>query len=355
MRHGARRRWLHFGERQAGLPDSLVRPNYHEFQPRLGFAWRPTAKGNTVVRGGYGLYYNTSVFQPLADRMSQQAPLSYSVTQANSLSSLYTLNNAFTIPATGVTAQTFGLDPNFQIGYLHYWQLAVQQTFAAGLVGTLTYSGDKGTHQPQMFLPNTYPSGVPVSADPHGYVYETSGANSNYNSFSAQLQRRFRGGFLGNAIYVFSKAIDDGEGGLGGRGGGGVTAYAQNWLDLTADRGPSLGQRNQTFTLSMQYSTAMGARGGALLHGWKGVLAKGWNFGTSLSLGSGQPLTPTVANSVINGTGFSGVVRPDYIGGSLAAHPAGLRVQHRGVHETVGGSVGRCRARNHYGPFPIRV
>ena len=303
---------------QAGLPDSLVRPNYHEFQPRIGLAWRPTAKGNTVVRAGYGIYYNTSVFQPLANKMSQQAPLSYSVTQSNTLSSLYTLNNAFTIPATGVTPQTFALDPNFQIGYLHFWQLSVQQTMKAGLVGTLTYSGDKGTHQVQQFLPNTYPTGVPVSVYPHGFAYETSGGNSNYNAFSAQLQRRFRGGFLGNALYVFSKAIDDAEGGLGGRGGGGGSSYAQNWLDLAADRGPSAGQRNQTFNLSLQYSTAMGARGGALLRGWKGALAKDWNFSSSLSLGSGQPLTPIVANRVTSGTGLSGTERAEFLGGSLA-------------------------------------
>jgi hypothetical protein len=304
---------------QAGLPNALVRPNYREFQPRIALAWRPTAKGQTVVRAGYGLYYNTSVFQPLANRMSQQAPLSYSVTQSNSLGSLYTLNNAFLIPATGVTPQTFGLDPNFHIGYIHYWQASVQQTLKAGLVATITYSGNKGTHQAQQFLPNTNPTGAPLSPNPHGFVYETSGGNSNYNSFNAQLQRRFRGGFSANAGYVFSKAIDDGQGGLGGRGGGGGGSYAQNWLDLRADRGPSSGQRNHTFNLNMQYSTAMGARGGALLKGWKGVLAKDWNFSTNLSLGSGQLLTPTVANRLTNGTGISGTERAEYLGGSLEA------------------------------------
>ena len=114
---------------QAGLPNSLVRPNYHEFQPRIGIAWRPSGKGNTVIRAGYGIYYNTSVFQPLAARMSQQAPLSNSVTQSNSLTNLFTLNNAFLTPATGVTAQTFALDPNFQIGYVHYWQLCRATVF----------------------------------------------------------------------------------------------------------------------------------------------------------------------------------------------------------------------------------
>jgi len=198
------------------------------------------------------------------------------------------------------------------------WLVSVQQTLKGGFVGTLTYQGNKGTHQVQQFLPNTYPNGDPVSAYPHGFAYETSGANSNYNSFAAQLQRRFRGGFMGNASYVFSKAIDDAEGGLGGRGGGGATQYAQNWLDLDAERGPSLGQRNHTFNLGLQYSTAMGARGGALLNGWKGVLFKDWNFSSNLSLGTGQLLTPTVSNRVTSGTGINGTVRPEYIGGSLA-------------------------------------
>jgi hypothetical protein len=307
----------------AGFPDSLIRPNYHEFQPRLGFAWRPDAKGRMVVRGGYGIYYNTSVYQPLANLMSQQAPLSVSVTQPNSpaVLPLFTMANGFGTPLLNPTAtpQTFGLDPNFHIGYVHYWQLSLQRNLPWALVATLTYNGNKGTHQVQQFLPNTVPTGAPASGFPQGFAYETSNANSHYNAGIAQLQRRFRSGFSGNAVYVYSRAIDDSQS-LGGRGGGGGgTAYAQNWLDLDAERSVSAFNHTHNLNLNMQYSTGMGARGGALIRGWKGVLAKNWTVATGITIGSGLPETPVVAARITTGTGLTGTTRADYLGGSLAA------------------------------------
>ena len=44
-------------------PDSLVHPDKHGFQPRIGIAWRPFPASSMVVRAGYGIYYNTSVYQ----------------------------------------------------------------------------------------------------------------------------------------------------------------------------------------------------------------------------------------------------------------------------------------------------
>ncbi len=300
---------------QVGYPDSLVRPNYHEFQPRIGIAWRPFPQRSTVVRAGYGIYYNTSVYQPLANQMAQQSPLSYSVTQANPLSNPFTLANAFLAPAITETPQTYAIDPNFHIGYLNYWQASVQQNLASSIVLTLTYQGDEGTHQLQEFLPNTFPSGSAPSPYPSGYVYITSNGNSNYNAASVQLQRRFRSGFSWNGLYVFSKAIDDAQG-IGGRSSPG-TAYAQNWLDLSAERSLSSFNRTHTFTLSVQYSTGQGTSGGTLLSGWKGALAKDWTFATTLTAGSGLPETPIILQRIATGTGVTGTVRADYIGGSL--------------------------------------
>ena len=306
----------------AGNPgNSLIHPDLHEFQPRAAFSWRPFAASSMVVRGGYGVYYNTSVYQNIATQMAQQAPLSKSLSVQNSSADPLTLANGFNAsPVT--TANTFAIDPYFRVGYAQNWQLAVQRDLPGALVMIATYLGVKGTRAVQEFLPNTYPFGgvSPCPACPVGFAYMTSNGNSRREAGEVQLRRRLRSGFTATIDYTYSKSIDDAA--LGGKGQGSAV-IAQNWLDLSGERGLSTFDQRHLLAATVQYTTGMGIRGGALLDGWRGTLFKEWTFTAAVNAGSGLPLTPAVLGAV-PGTGFTSVLRPEYTGAPLYAAPAGL-------------------------------
>ena len=191
-------------------PNSLMRPDMRGFEPRVGVSWRPLPASTLVVRAGYGIYDDTSVYLSSAEMMAQQAPLSTSVSVANSGSCPLTLANGFRNCA-GITADTYAVDPNLRVGYAQNWQLAVQRDLPGALVMTATYLGIKGTRGMQEFLPNTYPIGAanPCPDCPAGFVYRTSNGNSTREAGELQLRRRLRSGLTATLDYTWAKALDD--------------------------------------------------------------------------------------------------------------------------------------------------
>jgi hypothetical protein len=274
-----------------------------------------------VIRAGYGVYYNTSVYYPLALQMAQQSPLSKSLSVANSPNNPLTLANGFNA-SPSITPNTFGVDPNFRVGYSQNWQVSIQRDIPASMVLTAMYLGSKGTRGMQAFLPNTYPAGAVNECPtcPSGFVYLTSNGNSSRNAGQIQLRRRLHSGFTADLTYVFSKSIDDSA--LGGRNQGG-TLIAQNWLDLGAERALSNFDQRHQLTAHVQYTTGMGIAGGTLVNGWKGALFKEWTIGSQITAASGMPLTP-IYFAAVTGTGVTGSIRPDYTGAPLYAAPPGL-------------------------------
>ena len=129
----------------------------HPAAPRL--AWRPRATSSLIVRAGYGLYRDTSVYRSIADQMAQQAPLSRSLSVQNTPENPLTLADGFK-GSPSVTATTFAVDPDFRVGTAQNWNLSIQQDLPAAMQFSLTYLGVKGTHVPQRILPNTYPYGT---------------------------------------------------------------------------------------------------------------------------------------------------------------------------------------------------
>lgn len=308
-------------------PNSLVNPDKHAIQPRVAIAWRPLSGSSLIVRSGYGVYYNTSVYQTIASQMAQQSPLSKSLSVANSPADPLTLANPF-VASPDITPNTFAIDPNFRLGYAQNWNLSVQRDLPGGLVLLATYLGIKGTRGVQEFLPNTYPTGAvnPCPTCPSGYAYMTSNGNSTYESGQFQLRRRLHSGFTATLQYTYSKSIDDAAlGGTGSQNSGGQTAavIAQNWLDLSGERGLSPFDQRQLLKATLQYTSGMGLHGGTLAGGWRGALLKEWTFMTQITAGSGLPLTP-IYLAATEGTGVTGFIRPDYTGANLYAAPAGL-------------------------------
>ena len=302
-------------------PDSLINPDKHGFQPRIGISWRPIPASSMVVRGGYGVYYNTSVYQAIATQMAQQPPLSKTLRVANGATDPLTLASGFNA-SPGITPNTYAIDPNLRVGYAHNWQLSVQRDLPGSLVMTATYLGIKGTRGLQEFFPNTYPTGVasPCPSCPSGFSYLASNGNSTREAGTLQLRRRLHNGFTATLQYTFSKAIDDAS--LGGRGQG-TPLVAQDWLHLNAERGLSNFDQRHQLSLQTQYTTGMGVAGGTLLHGWRGALYKEWTIGTTITAASGTPLTPNVI-AAVSGTGSTGSIRPDYTGAPLYSGAPGL-------------------------------
>ena len=309
---------------QAGaspLPDALINPDRNNFSPRVGFAWRPRTAHSMVVRGGYGLYYNSSVYSGIAANMAQQPPFAQTVSASTSSANVLTLQNGFLASPLASLSNTYAVDPNYRVGYAQTWNFTVQSDLKFGFFGTAGYLGTKGTRLDQQFIPNSTPPGSPESIYPHGYIYETSNGNSIYHAAQFQLNRRMRSGLMANASYQFSKSIDDA--GTGGRGQGN-TPVAQNWLDLSAERALSSFDARHNLTVAFMYSTGMGTSGGSLLSGWKGALVKDWNLMTNINLHSGTPLTAIVGGplSQVSGSAVNSTVRADATG--LPIEAAGL-------------------------------
>jgi len=316
------------GPYTGAFPNALINPDRNNFAPRFGLAWKPFPKRQVVVRAGYGVYFNASVYNQAAALLAQQPPFANAATFNSSLDNILTLQNGFTGSATQQITNTYAVDRFYQIGYAQTWSASIQTELPHSLVTELGYLGTKGTRLDTQRAPNAAPPGSPLTAeqrrqigDAVGFTFDSSDGNSIYHAAQARLSRRFRRGLSLNALYTFSKSIDN-VASIGGTGSGVV---AQNYLDLRAERGLSSFDRRHTFSLSYVVSSpGSGTSNRFAAKGWTGHLIRNWSLSGGINVQSGAPFTATVLGNRSDSSG-AGVV------GSSRAEATGLPVDLAGA------------------------
>jgi len=283
------------------FPAGLINPDYRDVSPRLGLAWKvPFIKRSTIVRAGYGIYYNGQAYLPFGLKLAQQPqpPGLPQFAVSENVNASPTIPLAFAtalVAATpGEIKNTFAVDRSYHTPYAQSWNLSVQHDIGKGFFMELGYLGTKGTHLDVFTLPGETSPLVSASGNQlgnaTGFIYDSPVGNSLYNALQVHVMRRFRGGFSMNARYTFSKSIDDASN-FGAVGG----TVAQYWLDLAAERGLSSFDRRHVLTMSWVYTSPFGNPNSRYASsGWAGRLLRNWSLSGGITAETGTPLTACV-------------------------------------------------------------
>ena len=323
------------------LPASLVRPDRTNFAPRIGFAWKPFSK--TVVRGGYGINYNTGAYQSIAQQLAFQPPFSTTATNIQANPGDLTLQNGF--PAVAGISNSYAVNPNYRLGYVQIRNLDIQQQIRPTLLLNIDYTGTKGTDLDILEAPNRTATGILIPGV-DAFTYENSVADSEANAGSVRLRKRLSSGFSLGGIYTFSKSLDDassigagatsgtnspglGGGGTGAGGGGGSASsagasnIAQNPLNLSAERG--LSSFNQTHRFTADYLLELpfgGDKRWLTGHAPLRAIFGDWQWSGDWTIASGLPFTPRLLNNIADvNRGSNGTLRPDVVPGQPISFP----------------------------------
>jgi len=288
-------------------PD-LYQPDYKNFDPRVSFAWAPTALHNkTVVRAGFGIYHGAAQNDDLNAGLESdtfRASISGAIPISPGL--LQAIPDLSGFPRTANHPRALQRQGRRDL-YSETWGLTVEQALPAGLVFNTSYLGSHGVRLFSRGALNlcvtpvfvTKDSGgnfnctrpldqyFPKSPDPYGSVdYKYDVGQSTYHAVQFVLERRFAGGLAFQGRYNFSHSINDGA------VGGGEANGPQNVNCHRCDKGPSVFDVRHNITTNATYELPFGPGKTYMNHG--GALGKvvgGWELSGIGTFHTGHPLT----------------------------------------------------------------
>lgn len=195
---------------QGGVTKNLVENHWTNFEPRFGFAWQPRVNGKTVIRGGFGMFFENiqgnDIYNVAPNPPFSNSPLIYDTNLVNP-------GGAATINPSSIVSY----DPTYNQPYSEQWNFGVERQLNSKTVFSLAYVGSKSTHQ--QFSRNInqplgpVPSGVNNNqARPYpgyaGFTWYENSTNANYNSLQASLRFSNWHGFTSGLSYTYSHCLN---------------------------------------------------------------------------------------------------------------------------------------------------
>ncbi|MGH9841060.1 MAG: carboxypeptidase regulatory-like domain-containing protein [Blastocatellia bacterium] len=326
---------------RADVGRRLWETDKNNFAPRVGLAYRPFGDTKTVVRAGFGSFYNLQIVGNGITPLSRNSPFRQRQTSGPFAATLRPLPNVADLFVGNPTVVPPGIDPKFRTAYINQWSLGIQRELAESLVFDISYLGSTGHKLPlpvninQSLLPSAQCVATPAAAGcsvnarrpfqgfgaiTGGFV--SSAGNSNYHGLTLRIERRFTNGLSFLSSYAWSKSIDDGS---GISTGSDSSAAAQDARNLRAERAVSDYDVGHRWVLSYVYDLPFG--GGKRFAPSNKIaeyLVSGWQMTGILTMQTGRPFT-VITGTDQSATGGAATDRPNLIGDWRVENPTPTR------------------------------